>query len=200
MPRNPTDFSVSVKPAAYILAAFWLLVLPLRWCLAAVVAAGIHELFHCLAVWICGGRILRVEIGPGGAVLEAAPMSRGRELFSTLAGPAGGILTVLLLRRLPRIAICAALQTAWNLLPLLPLDGGRAVQSAAHLLLPDRAADRVCNAITWICKAGIGILGIYGTFFAKLGLLPLLLAGALLLRTARRKNSLQKGTIKGTIK
>ena len=40
---------VEAAPSACILAAFLLLTLPLRWLLAALFAAGIHELCHALA-------------------------------------------------------------------------------------------------------------------------------------------------------
>lgn len=185
MPRTPGSFSLTVRPWACVLAALWLLVLPLRWCLAAVTAAVIHESFHCLAVYLCGGRILRGEIGGSGALLETTPIGRGRELLCTLAGPLGGIVTMVLFHRFPRLVLCAGLQTAWNLLPLMPLDGGRALDAAAHMLLPPRAADGLCRGVDILVTFGMAALGLYGTVMAKLGLLPILLAGALLLRTGK---------------
>lgn len=186
-------FRLTVMPGAYLAAALWLLVLPLGWCGAAVVAAGIHELFHWGSVKLCGGQVLQGILGPGGAVLEAMPMSRGRELLCALAGPLGGIVTILIFHRCPRIVVCAAIQTAWNLLPLFPLDGGRALRCGAALLLPEKAARRVCSAASAAVRGAAAALGIYGTFFAGLGLLPVLLATFLLLRTGLRKTTCKYG-------
>lgn len=183
MPVGRNKFQLTVQPGAYLLAALWLLVLPLRWCGAAAAAAAIHELFHCMAVYLSGGEIWGGAIGPGGAVIRAAPMSRGRMLVCALAGPLGGALTaVLLVRCCPRIAFCGVVQTAWNLLPLGGLDGGQALRCGAELLFSEAAAQRLCKGAAWATAAMAVGMGIYGTFFAGLGLLPLVLAGILFLR------------------
>ena len=80
---------VEALPSACILAAFLLLTLPLRWLLAAVFAAGGHEICHVLAVRLCGGRIFRIQIGPAGAALETDSLSFPREMLCALAGRRG---------------------------------------------------------------------------------------------------------------
>ena len=78
-----------------------------------------------------------LRICAGGAVMDASPMSTVRELFCVLAGPIGGMLLSLFFRWIPRVAICAVFQSAFNLLPIYPLDGGRAVGCILELL-PDK--------------------------------------------------------------
>ena len=74
-----------IDAAACILAALGILLLPLNWILAGLIAAGVHELCHLLAVVAMGGRIWEFRLCAGGAVMEATPMSTGRELLCELA-------------------------------------------------------------------------------------------------------------------
>ena len=46
-----------------------------------------------------------------------------------LAGPFGGLVLLLTARWLPRLAICGLMQSVFNLLPISPLDGSRAVSA-----------------------------------------------------------------------
>lgn len=117
-----------IDPLAFFLGAFLLLVLPLHWILAAVIAAVCHELCHMGAVYALGGRVLSFRIGPTGAVMETELDGPGRECIAALAGPAGSFLLLLFGRVLPHVAVCGLIQGAFNLLPLYPLDGGRALR------------------------------------------------------------------------
>ena len=100
-------------------------------------AAAVHELGHCLALRCLGTAWKSLRIGVFGAVLETndSRLSYGGELICVLAGPAANLLCA---------AVCAAVgRGRWdaaaganlvlcifNLLPLRPLDGGRALHLA----------------------------------------------------------------------
>lgn len=116
-----------------MLAALWLLLIPLKWVLGAVLAAAVHELGHLAAVRACGGRVHAIEIGPTGARIETGPMEPGAELLCALAGPVAGGLVCLAWRWVPEAAVMALFQTAFNLLPIFPLDGGRAWRAARNI-------------------------------------------------------------------
>lgn len=156
-----------------------LFLLPLRWILALVLAALVHEGFHLLAVLLCGGQISHIRFGGNGAVIQAFSLSPGKALFCTLAGPLGALLLLPLARWFPRLALCAAVQSAYNLLPVRSLDGGHAFAYLAALLLPPRAAEFLCRITEWLLLIALAFLGFYGTFILKLGILPILFAGCL---------------------
>lgn len=117
-----------------ILWAVLVLTLPLPWLLSAMLAAVFHELCHLAALALTGTAVHSVHVGIRGIRLEAGPMEPGAELISAAAGPAGSLLLLLFLRQIPRIAICAACQGLFNLLPFYPLDGGRILRCIHGLL------------------------------------------------------------------
>lgn len=184
MPGRTHDFRFSVSAAACVTLALMILVLPLKWILAALLAAAFHELCHMAAARLCGCRISGMTIGGGGAILMAAPMSRGRELFCVLAGPLGGLMLLFFSRWIPRTAVCAGFQSLYNLLPMESLDGGRALRCVSERLLPEKA-DIICTAAEGICLMAIAVLAVYAAFFLRLGPMPLLLAAAVWLRAKK---------------
>ena len=107
-----------IRPGACIGAAVLLLLLPLRWVLAAALAAAVHELWHYFAIHLCGGRIYRIRIGAGKAVMETEPLQRSREMICAAAGPLGSFSLVLFARFIPVTAICGLVHGLFNLLPI----------------------------------------------------------------------------------
>ena len=128
-----SDF-LHIAPQAWIGAAMILLAVPIHWAGACLFAAIIHELCHCLAITLCGERVVRVEIGIRGAKIESSPLSTGKSIVCALAGPVGGLLLGLGSSTFPRLATCGFLQSVFNLLPFYPLDGGRALRGIICLI------------------------------------------------------------------
>lgn len=171
---------LSINGASLILLALLLLVLPFRWILAALIAAAMHELGHYLAIRLCGGHANGLTVLRSGAVLEAGEMGRGRELLCTIAGPLCGALLIPLVRVAPRLAICASVQTLYNLLPIYPLDGGRALRCMTAMWLSPDVARMLCAWVENIFLVGIAVIGLYATFGLHLGILPLLVCAVLI--------------------
>ena len=180
-------FSVQVKTGAFILAAALLLILPIQWFFAAILAAFVHECFHAGAVLLLGGRIEGVEINIRGIMMRSEILSAPREMICALAGPLGSFLLLLTARWLPRTAVCGLVHGIYNLLPLLPLDGGRVVRSLFYTVLPPPAANRCFLWFQRICL--LILLGGCLLLVSRIGFLPILLV-IFILRGHRREKAL----------
>ena len=175
------------SPGIFFAIAILLLVLPFRWVFAMAIAALVHELFHLLALYLCKEMPLNASIYAGVAMIRIPEMSRKKELFCSLAGPIGSMLLLFFAPWIPRIAICAALQSSYNLLPIYPLDGGRALSCLLSMVLPPPKAKTVLQYFEDGVLVAVLLLGAYGSFVLELGLLPLIVAITLYFRTKSGK-------------
>lgn len=185
--------NIQLSPAACIFLALSILVLPLKWLLAAIIAAAFHELCHAFAVYLCCGQIYSIDLRANGAKITASPLSSAQNLFCVLAGPVGGLLLLPFARWIPRIAICAAFQSLFNLLPIYPLDGGRALQCAVGILLPEQLTNQVCGILEKICLAAIILLALYGAVILNLGIGALIPAVMIFLHRKYGKTPCKQG-------
>ena len=119
--------------------------------------------------------------------METAPMSLRQEFFCALAGPLGGLVLLLFLRHIPRIAICAGVQSFFNLLPIYPLDGGRALRCITRKYFPQEVAENLLLWVNRICLGGIFLLALLAAIRYHLGLFPLLLTIILCIRSKKQK-------------
>ena len=185
--------SAVVSGVALLFFALALLVFPLRWLGAMILAITVHEGCHYLAVRLCGGTVRQIRIGINGMSMQIGHLNSWQELICALAGPVGGLLLLFVARWLPRTAICGAFQGLFNLLPIYPLDGGRAIRCASALLISQEISDRFCDAVEMLCLVGILCLGLYGTFRLCLGLMPIGIAALLLQRSFAGKRPCKPG-------
>lgn len=97
---------------------------------ALIIAAAAHELGHIAAIYICGGHLKDFSADPCGFSITCAgiPTVKG-EISALLAGPFAGLALSLCVCAdnafLKTLGMVSLLLSAYNLLPALPLDGGR---------------------------------------------------------------------------
>lgn len=189
------DIRVEYSGAACILLALLCLVLPLDWLLSAAIAAVFHEICHILAVMVMGSKVYTLSIGTGGAVMEASPMESWKDLVCVLAGPAGSLSMLVLSAYIPKTALCGLVQGLFNLIPVYPLDGGRALACLTEMLFAPEMSAKICDYVRRTVLFLVVATGIYSTFAAKLGLLPILAAVFFLSRVMDGKISCKQGKL-----
>ncbi|MDO5545637.1 MAG: hypothetical protein Q4F81_07425 [Eubacteriales bacterium] len=145
---------IRVQPSAYLMAAALVLLLPLDWLLAAIMAAVFHEAGHLIAIHAAGGRVSSVSIDFLGARIHTGPLENRAEFFCAAAGPTASLLLLSLCRWFPQLALCGLVQGMFNLIPVHPMDGGRMLYCMLRRLCP-RQADRVLHRIEWVILFGI---------------------------------------------
>ena len=187
--------NIRIDGFACVSCAVAILIFPVNWLIAAGAAAIFHEVCHILALMAVHGRVYSVRILFPGAVIETGELSHIQELLCALAGPLGSIGLFLVGTMWPRIALCALIQGAFNMIPVYPLDGGRVLKSGLFLLMNGKNVDRICSLVEWICGVGILLAGIVGALLCQLGIAPLLLAGILTARIFRGKIPCKVGKV-----
>ena len=166
-------FSFEVRPGAVVLLSGLYFLLPLRWCARLALTVTVHELGHVAALILCGAQVCGLRMEGCGLVLRCTPPEGAlRTVTAALAGPAAGAGLFCILRGLGYIA-CAELSLLFscvNLLPVLPLDGGRALYAALSALAGERAAERTLDVLGLALFArGFGLAtGVFGAWLALL--------------------------------
>ena len=124
-----------------------------------LLACAVHELGHVAAALAFGGRAERLSLTVVGAELSFSyrtPLTYGQDSLVALAGPAANLLLgglfFALGRHLP--AVLSLGVGAFNLLPILPLDGGRVLHGLLAEKLDPDWADRLLTAIAG-CLVGL---------------------------------------------
>lgn len=146
----------------------------------------IHELGHALTARAYGVQTREITLWLLGGVaqLEHIPRSRGAEAVIAIAGPIVSVLLSGLFGFLRGLVPSAATEgqfllgylsfinlslALFNLLPALPLDGGRILRSLLALYKPYLEATRIAAAVSKILAFGLGLLGLFvGNLFMLL--------------------------------
>lgn len=173
---------IRVTPSACIGLALAVILLPLDWVTAWLSAVVIHEICHVIAVKVCRARIHSIRFALCGATIITDELSYGQQIVCALAGPSGGLLLLLVSKWVPQMTICGCVQSAYNLLPLVNLDGGRALQGLLSIYLDQRKAHNVSDWVDKETRVILGILGVYIAWKLSWGTLIVLSVVALIRR------------------
>ncbi len=178
--------TVRVHPAGAAWLGACFLMAPSHAVLAAVAALAWHEAAHVAAMALCGVKRCVVELTPFGGMADAACFDRlspGRKAAASLAGVLASALGAWLCLQFAPVApfwhalyLANASLAAFNLLPVWPLDGARALLAAAERLGAERPAQRVLTGLAYALGLSMVALGLYGAWLGHVNL-SLLCAG-----------------------
>lgn len=180
---------ISASAGFLIVLTAAVMVVPLPWVLAWLAASAIHELGHILALRACGISWTTMRFCINGMRITTQKPTLKQEIVCSLAGPAAGLAVLLFARWVPRVAVCAVIQTACNLIPVYPLDGGRAFTGLTNMLMPPRIAGKTIQVFEWLILILLGAAVVWITIAFSLGVLPLVAYMGFLLKTGKIKIS-----------
>ena len=184
-------FLLNIRPAFAIISAVAVSVFPLKFVIAWVMASITHELFHIFAICFMNIRIMRITLDGTGSIVETETMLPSQELICALAGPLGGMTLLLFARTIPETAMCALVQSIFNLLPYYPLDGGRALHCLATFLLGEHCANCITAYINIIIIVLLLAVSVFLQLQYHLGVVPLFVTLLLFLRNIKSNFTLQ---------
>lgn len=136
---------------------------------ALLLAIAFHELGHIAALTLFDGRIRGFKMSMIGMCISYCGLkNRIEEFISLLSGPLSGIILAYLCSYLGRyynsdfLLTCSGfgvLLSTYNLLPILPLDGGRMMRCLLAAAIGEDRADGVCITVGVVLSAALALLG-----------------------------------------
>ena len=152
-----------------------------------LLAAALHEGAHLLALRVLGKRALSLTLSFAEAELKTEMLTPWEELAVCAAGPAANFLCAASFRgTFSHFAAVSFLLGGVNLLPILPLDGGRMLRAVLELIVKDRA-EKWMGIISTTLQIGLIAVLLHLCFYCGIGTAPLWVLAAL---AAKQKNKL----------
>lgn len=141
-------------------------------------AVTVHEAAHLFALWICRGKIRRFRPAPFGFCIayDAQSLSIASECFVVAAGVFANLCAAALLGAfgLSDAAVVNLLIGGMNLLPFLPLDGGRLLYIGIAAGATPIHAERIMRIVTQMCGFLVFLPASYLLLTGSAGIYPLL--------------------------
>ncbi|GIO39879.1 stage IV sporulation protein FB [Paenibacillus antibioticophila] len=147
--------------------------------LALFAIVFVHELGHVAAARLFGLSVVSVQLLPFGGVAvieEHGDLSSSREIVIALAGPLQNLLLIMISTTFHVMGLwdgafffyfiqCNLLIALFNLLPILPLDGGKLVQAVCAMCLPYH------TTLVWTLRISL----VFSSLMVLYAMMPLLL-------------------------
>ena len=160
---------VTISLALTLAAAFIYYVVSIETAIAIALPVAVHELSHIIALRFFGLKVKSVRAELTGLCIDycgfAEPVVH---IAAAFAGPAGGFIYAYAASLIARKTGCAWMElsagislllSVFNLLPVLPLDGGRILLGILTMLLGAHAGERVTYRISFAITAALLIAG-----------------------------------------
>lgn len=143
-----------------------------------LLAVSVHEAAHLAVAKLCGMEIEYVEVMCLGGAIKLKDMysaGRLRLFFVAIAGPAANILMAFMAAAMAWWGIIS-FYPAWltvriniilmifNLMPALPLDGGRALYAVSSIWLPRKSAMRLCAVAAYLLAILLVCMAVWGWY------------------------------------
>lgn len=154
---------VDLQPGAVLLLGVLLFVLRPVELAALFLAAAVHELGHFWALRFLGIPVYALSFTVTGPVLHCETASNWyEELLSALAGPAAGlVLWMVSVSRWPLLGEISLYLSLLNLLPILPLDGGRALRAVLASFSDFQTAQTISRIMSLLFCGAMLLAGVY---------------------------------------
>lgn len=188
---------VDITPGFLLLAAGFTALAGPRRALMAFFAVAVHELGHLSCLALCGGEVRALRLTAVGAEISLLrPLSYAVEFWTALSGPFAGALLAAGSLAAGEVAgwssayelgAVSILYTLFNLLPISPMDGGRALSAAVGAVFGPRAAYLTGVVADLFCVSLLVCGGIY-VFFASGYNISLLICALFLARACCKKS------------
>lgn len=182
------DKRAAISPLFVLVTVLFPVLSGNNWICLFALAALLHECGHLAVLWLLGGRVERLSLRLTGAEIgyRSERLSYGGEVLLALAGPGINLLCACLCAvltrlwsepRLYRFIGCHLALALFNLLPALPLDGGRVLKALLESRWPFTG-----EVITRAISGGVGLfLLLLGLYVLKINRNPTLLAAGVVI-------------------
>ena len=157
---------LTVSPGFLLLAAAVYFIGGLGALAAFMAAALAHELGHLAAMFMADASIRGIRITATGPVIEyGGDLTQRQQIGIIAAGPVAGLVFAALcfITDIPFLCYTGAiamLAAMFNLLPVMPMDGGRLAKYALETALPAKAAAVILRATGTLCALGVIVTGL----------------------------------------
>ena len=158
-----TDGGIRISLSAGLLWGWFTLINGVELTGLILLAAILHEMGHLLVLRLAGAKVRRLDIGVSGAIMDAdtSRLTYGEELAAVLAGPMMNILAAVVcgiwggssLFIGANVVLCV-----FNLMPVRPLDGGRALYLLAVWIWDIERGERLAGTVGGITAMALALV------------------------------------------
>ena len=160
---------VTISLALTLAAAFVYYVVSIETAAAIALPVTVHELSHIIALRLSGLKVKSIRAELTGLCIDYCGFAKPvAHIAAAFAGPAGGFIYAYAASLIARETGCAWMElsagislllSVFNLLPVLPLDGGRILLGLLTMLLGVQAGERIAYRISFAMTAVLLAMG-----------------------------------------